>query len=452
MFTNELSIGHKVIDTFDKKDLDAIEIYFSYNNSKQLTINGKSISTQRAKEEMGAGIRIIKNECMGYSFTNILTEESLINCANEALTIAKNSPPIKDLCLPETQKYGDIKGIYNKDLADLSVDILAEDGLAYIDGFSGIDSRVKSVLSGITLSTSGNAILNSNGVEATQQSTFYEASLMAIASDKDKSGAYVFDTVFERDHSVDMKAIGEKLGQKAIDNLNQETIKSFEGEIIFEAPAMFNPIGVVIGLAVSADRQQRGTSFWKDKLAAKVIDEKITFIDKPHDLQGGHGVRIFDDEGTATQETEIIKNGVLQTFLHDQRTAAKEGLTSTGNALRQGAQPFMQPPLVIFPNSPWIKAGDMSKEELIETTKKGLIINNYQGTLRPENGVFSGVAKGAYFIENGEIVKPVTGISISGNVFDILNKVTGVGKDYHLANNHFRTPIVRFSGITISTK
>ena len=79
-------------------------------------------------------------------------------------------------------------------------------------------------------------------------------------------------------------------------------------------------------------------------------------------------------------------------------------------------------------------------------------MHNYQGTLRQQNGIFSGVAKGAYLIENGEIVKPITGISISGNVFDLLNNISGIGKEYHLGGAWLTTPIMRFEGIKISTK
>jgi len=93
----------------------------------------------------------------------------------------------------------------------------------------------------------------------------------------------------------------------------------------------------------------------------------------------------------------------------------------------------------------------MSDEELIAETKKGILVHNYQGTVRYQNGIFSGVAKGAHLIENGEIVKPVTGVSISGNVFEILNNISGIGKEYH-QTNFVRTPWMKFEGIRISTK
>jgi PmbA protein len=454
MFKEAIEIGHTVVDKCSKKGMDAIEIFYSYNNEKQVAINGKSISSQIANEELGAGIRVIHQQAEGFSYTNIITKEALMQCAEEAFTIAKLSPHIEGLGLAAKQKYPTIKGLYSKEIAELSAEKITQDGIDFIKGFTGVDDRIQTILSQLVAETSGAAVVNSLGVEAERKSTSYQAAMLTVASDENKSGAYAFDNIFSRKHDVDLLAIGKELGQKAIDNLDQKAIKSFNGPVIFQPEAIFNPIAIVVGLACSADWRQRGRSFWKDKLADKVTNESFQFTDKPHDTTGADGVRPFDDEGNATKEIEIVKDGILQTFLHNQRTANKENLEPTGNALRSlgGGTLFTQPPGNIFPNSPHIATGDMSEEEMIEDIKKGIIFHNYQGSTRFENGIFSGVAKGAYLIENGEITSPVTGISISGNVFEILNNISGIGKQSHISSQYLRTPWLRFEGIKISTK
>jgi len=434
--------------------MDSAEIYFAYNNQKQVLLDGTSIGTQRAKEELGVGIRIIHKGSEGFSSTNIITEEAIKKASDEAFVVAKLSPKIEGLGLAKKQPIKSLDGAYNEELANLDVDEIISDGLDFIKGFSSIDSRIKTTLSSLTLNTSGVAILNSNGVKAERKSVNYQSGLIAIASDKEKSGAFTFETTFSREHNVNFFEVGETLGKRAVDGLNQEPLKEFEGPVIFQKNAMFNPVGLVALLTVSADWRQRGTSFWKDRLADKVADERISIVDKPFDLSGGGGVKPFDEEGNPTKEIEIIKDGILQTFLHNQLTANKENLPPTGNASRAfGQQPsFTQRPNNIFPNSPWILAGDMSEEEMIKDTKKGLIVNSYTGTVRFQNGIFSGVAKGTYLIEDGEIIKPVTGVSISGNSFDLLNNVVGIGKEYHLVGGILTTPIMKFEGIKVSTK
>jgi len=454
MFEEALNIGDKVLKYCSKKGMESSEIFFSYNNQKQVLMDGTSIGTQRAKEELGVGIRIIHEGSEGYSSTNIITQEALQKAAVEAFVVAKLSPKIEGIGFAEKQNIKPLDGIFNKELANLDVDTIIKDALDFLKGFTSIDSRIRTTLSSITLSTTGVAIQNSNGVTIERKSVTYQSGLIAIASDKEKAGAFTFETTFSREHDGNFNEIGEKLGQRAMDGLNQELIKEFEGPVIFRPDAMMNPIGMVVGLSVSADWRQRGTSFWKDRLADKVADENFQLVDKPFDLSGGGGVKAFDDEGNPTKDTDIVKDGVLQTFLHNQQTANKEKLKPTGNATRSfGANPsFTQKPSFILPNSPLILAGDMSEEEMIADTKKGLIVHNYTGTVRYQNGIFSGVAKGAYLIEDGEITIPVAGISISGNVFDLINNISGIGKEYHLASGYLTTPMMKFNGIKVSTK
>jgi len=454
MFEFAKDIGDNVLKYCSKKGMDSSEIFFSYNNQKQVLMEGQGIGTQRAKEELGAGIRIIHKGAEGFSSTNIITKEALQKAADEAFAVAKLSPKIEGIGLAKKQAIKPLEGVFNKELANLDVDEIIKDALGVIKGFSDVDSRIRTTLSSITLSTNGVAIQNSNNVTVQRKNVTYQSGLMAIASDKEKAGAYVFDNVFSREHDVNFHEIGVKLGERAIDALKQESLKDFEGPVIFRPDAMMSPIGMVTGLSVSADWRQRGTSFWKDRLADKVADENFHMVDKPFDLSGGGGVKSFDAEGNPTKDIDIVKDGVLQTFLHNQQTANKEKLKPTGNATRTfGPQPaFTQKPAFILPNSPWILAGDMSEDEMIADTKKGLIIHNYQGTIRYQNGIFSGVAKGAYLIEDGEITIPVTGISISGNVFDLINNISGIGKEYHLASGYLTTPIMKFEGIKVSTR
>ncbi|MHA1355920.1 MAG: TldD/PmbA family protein [Candidatus Heimdallarchaeota archaeon] len=446
MLEKAIELAEKTIKACKKKGMNEIEIFLSYNNQKQVIMNGKSIGTQRARDEIGVGIRVIHDSAEGFSYTNILTLDSLTKTADDAFSVAKLSAKIEGLAL-------ELKGVYNEDLVNLEADELTKAGLDFIDGYTSVDDRINTVLSSIAANVNQTAILNSNDLFVQRKSANYQGGMLCVASDKNKAGGYVFENLFSRKKDLDFKTTGIELGKRSLEGLKQETIDAFEGEVIFKEPAMISPITIAVGLAVSADWRQRGMSFWKDKLGDTVADERFNFVDKPHNLEGGAGIAAFDDEGVASKEYEIIKDGVLQTFLHNTRTANKENLESTGNAVRSmGGQPsFAQKPTNIFPHSPWIQTGDMSDEELIAETKKGILVHNYQGTVRYQNGIFSGVAKGAHLIENGEIVKPVTGVSISGNVFEILNNISGIGKEYH-QTNFVRTPWMKFEGIRISTK
>ncbi|NHJ49782.1 MAG: TldD/PmbA family protein [Asgard group archaeon] len=454
MFNQALDIAQDVIKKCSKK-MDEIEIYFSYNNEKVVKISEQSIGTQNAGEELGAGVRVIHKGSEGFTYTNIITKEALLESAENAFKVAKLSPKIEGLGIPTKKPVKELKGIYNKEIEKLTTAEITQDALDFIAGFTDVDKRCQSMLSSISADINGVAIINSNDILLESKSTVYQGGFALAASDEKKAGGFVFDYFFSRKHDQNLNDFGKKLGKRAVDSINQELVKNIEGSVIFKENAMFNPVGIIIALAASGDWQQRGRSFWKDRLADTVADTKLTVLDKPYDLKGGAGIKSFDAEGNPTKQLEIVKDGVLQLFLHNQRTANKENLESTGNAARGlggGGPSYTNKPTGTFPNSPWILAGDMSEEELIADTKKGIIIESYTGTLRQTNGIFSGVVKGAKLIENGEIIKPITGVSIAGNVFELLNNISGIGKEYHLANAYLTTPYVRFEGIKFSTQ
>ncbi|MHA1483303.1 MAG: metallopeptidase TldD-related protein, partial [Candidatus Heimdallarchaeaceae archaeon] len=157
--------------------------------------------------------------------------------------------------------------------------------------------------------------------------------------------------------------------------------------------------------------------------------------------------------GTPTSVNSIIKDGILENFLFDELRASRVGAVSTGNCWRSfGGTRYVSPPTMIFPNAPSIKPGDMSTEELIEDVKEGIIFDRFSGSFQNENGIYSGVAKGAQLIRNGEITTPVTNVTIGGNVFETLMNIVGIGKDVQLVDGYLRTPLIKVKGVNIATQ
>ena len=113
MLEEAKQLAEKAIKAAKKKGMDEIEIFLTYNNQKQVIMNGKSIGTQRARDEIGAGVRVILKGSEGFSYTNILTLESLAKTADDAFSVAKLSPKIDGLDLPNKANVTDLKGIYN---------------------------------------------------------------------------------------------------------------------------------------------------------------------------------------------------------------------------------------------------------------------------------------------------------------------------------------------------
>ncbi|MHA1304186.1 MAG: TldD/PmbA family protein [Candidatus Heimdallarchaeaceae archaeon] len=437
-----------------KQDISEAEIYYTDIHTLQVVCSGTSISNERETNELGFAVRVLKGSSEGFSYTNKLDKESLEKCALEAVKMAKVNPPKEGVSLVPPSGYTEIKNLYSEKLTTFTIEEMIKNATEILKPFDEAPVSVRTELSRLVLSEEKIGLINSLGLEGYYKRNNLSGGFIAIAREGEKVGGFVTDSFFTRDpDEVDYYSFGKKLADRAVRNLNAEQATKIDSDIvIFKPEAVFNPIFIVMGLTVAADNVQRNRSFWKDKIADTVAIEGFNLVDDSYTLNSG-GARVFDDEGTPTQRTSIIKDGMLESFIFDQTTANRASTQSTGHSYRgQGGIRFMNPPNFIFPNAPLIKPGSFHLDELIEDTKLAIIFEYFSGSSRPENGMFSGVAKGAQLIKDGAIEKPLTNVSISGNVFNLLLNIEGMSKEVKLVNGFLSTPTIKAKGINISTQ
>lgn len=168
-----------------------------------------------------------------------------------------------------------------------------------------------------------------------------------------------------------------------------------------------------------------GGSFLANKLGQRVASEMITLVDDGR-FPSGFGTMMYDDEGTPTEETVIIDNGVLKGFIHSRETALQFNVDPTGNAR---AWSFEYDPIIRMRNT-YIAPGDQTPEELMEDEKDGYFLMGGGSGQADFNGEFMFGIQEAVKIEKGELKESFRGATISGNAFEVLKKVKGVGKDF----------------------
>uniref|UniRef100_A0A7C3ZER6 TldD/PmbA family protein n=1 Tax=Archaeoglobus fulgidus TaxID=2234 RepID=A0A7C3ZER6_ARCFL len=175
------------------------------------------------------------------------------------------------------------------------------------------------------------------------------------------------------------------------------------------------------GHAVEADHVIQGATVLKERLNQKVADESVTIIDDPTIPE--FGFFPFDDEGVKAERKEIVKDGILRSYLHSRETARKLGGVA-GNARSQG----VDVPIVRMSNT-YIESQDYSFDELLECCRDGVyLIGSRGGETNPATGYFHFNAQYGYIIRNGELGEMVRDVSLSGNTLEILRDVK-IGKE-----------------------
>jgi TldD protein len=181
-----------------------------------------------------------------------------------------------------------------------------------------------------------------------------------------------------------------------------------------------------IGHGLEGDFNRKGTSAFSGRIGERVAAPGVTVFDDGTVL-GRRGSLSVDDEGTPTERTILIEDGVLVGYMHDRMSARLMGLKPTGNARRQS---YAHMPMPRMTNTGML-GGDTPREEMIASTKRGLYCANFGGgQVDITNGKFVFQCTEAYLIEDGKVTTPVKGATLIGDGPSALTRVTMIGDDF----------------------
>ncbi|HMK42586.1 MAG TPA: metallopeptidase TldD-related protein, partial [Dissulfurispiraceae bacterium] len=247
---------------------------------------------------------------------------------------------------------------------------------------------------------------------------------------------------------IDFRGVGIRAAERAVSLLGAERVPSTKGTIILDNSVAADFLGV-FSSALSADAVQKKKSMFAGKVGAAVIADCLSIVDSGL-LPGKLGSRPFDDEGVAVSRTGLIDHGVLKGFLYNTYTARKDGVASTGNAVRGGIRGM---PSVGVSNL-YMDASDeklrMPTASLCSRIDKGLLVTETMGmhTANPISGEFS-VGVSGHWVESGKVVRPAKEAVISGNILELFRNVALVGDDLIFYGN-IGAPSLLIEGIDIS--
>ncbi|HEX9329627.1 MAG TPA: TldD/PmbA family protein [Reyranella sp.] len=235
--------------------------------------------------------------------------------------------------------------------------------------------------------------------------------------------------------------VGRNAGKFVVRRLNPRKAKSARVPVVYDRRVSGGLIGHLAG-AINGRAVARGTSFLKDKMGEKIFADGIRILDNPH-RKRGLGSRPFDAEGLPTKRYAVIDDGRLTTWLLDLAAARQLKLKPTGHAARGTSGP-PSPTTSNF----YLEKGKLSLDELLGDIKSGLYITDLIGFgINAVTGDYSRGASG-FWIENGKLAWPVSGITVAGNLKDMfLNMTPANDLQFKSSTN---APTVRIEGLTVA--
>jgi PmbA protein len=425
---------------------DAAEVFLESNRNLSINVLKSEIETIEEASSQGIGFRVFVDGRMGFSHSNDLSAKSLEDIISRAIAFARLSTPDENNVLTDDKGMTSIENLYDPVIATVPMDkkinmALELEKLALKD--PGI---TKSSGAGYGEAESEVFIANSNGLVKSFKTSGCSIGVYVVAEkgEQKNTGEENCSRVFFSD-LIPIEEIAGVASQKALRLLDPVMIKTQKAPVIFDPDVARSLLGGIIS-GINGERVLQGASFLKDSLNKQFASPLMTMIDDPTRAKSP-GSAPFDGEGVPTMKNTLVENGVLKCFIYNTKAAKRAGVKSTGNASRGGFSTLPG----IGTHNVYVMPGKQSRDEIIAATQKGLLLLEVTGYgIDPVSGNFSGGASGLW-IDNGEIIHPVKGVTIAGRAFDILTNIDMMGNDLDM-NRTNAAPTFRVSSMQIGGK
>lgn len=441
-----MSFASDVIDRAITSGAQQAEFFFKTSKNLSIEVKAQKINTLETSVSYGFSVRVIKDNRLGFSYSNDLKDVDKV--VDNALQAAKYAEPDSFLGMPSYERPAVVE-IFDKNIAEISESEALENVLLMEKAAYDKDKRIKKTRKATGSFTTGETyIFNSLGVALNYISTACSAQIMAIAENgsENQIGWDFCGSRFLQD--VDFKKIGAIAAKKAVEQLDSKRIASLKGFILLDSSVAVDFLNL-LSVALSSEAVQKGKSLFANKKGQKVCNQRFNIVDNGI-LNRMLGSRPFDDEGVPAQRKILIEEGFLKMFLYNTYTAKKDGVHSTGNAIRGGVHNLPS----VSPTNLYIEAANAGSVDdfmnLVKEIDKGIYVFETMGMhmANPISGEFS-VGVSGLWIDNGEFKQPVKEAVISGNILDLFNKIVSIGDDLRFYGT-IGSPSILIEGIDIS--
>lgn len=406
------------------------ELYLEYAQSEGLLWDDGKLKSASFETEQGFGLRAVCGETVGYAHASTFDEGVLSRAAKTVASVKSGHAGRMSLPPVGTNRilYDDPNPLSGKGFEEKIR--LLQDIDAYV---RARDPRVHQVSVSLAASWQAVQLIRAGGCRAADIRPLVRLNVSVVTRDGDRleagsrgggwRGAY--DRLF---FSETWQAMADEALRKATVNLGAVDAKAGEMTVVLGPgwPAVM--LHEAVGHGLEGDFNRKKTSAFAGLMGQKVAAAGVTIVDDGT-IDGRRGSITIDDEGTPSQRTTLIENGILVGYMQDRMNARLMGTASTGNGRRES---HSCQPLPRMTNTMMLE-GPHTHEEIISSVKKGVYAADFGGgQVDITSGKFVFSATEAYEIENGKLGRPLKGASLVGTGFEALKRISMIGDNVAL--------------------
>ena len=434
-FLNELEIDKseidKILSSMSSHQIDFAELYFQSVRQESWSLESGIVKSGSYTSDKGVGVRAVVGDKTGFSYTEELDIQSLMDAASASKSIAKSG---KSSLLKIENAKEKIASVYQAN--DPLMSLTENEKIAILHKLDKLarakELNAKEVMASISGMFEKVLVCATDGTFAFDIRPLVRIGVTVLVERNGKTESGSSGAGGRNTYQILTDQLLDKLVDQAINqaNINLEAI---------DAPAGVMPVvlgsgwpGVLlheaIGHGLEGDFNRKGSSAFSGRMGQQVASKLCTIVDDGT-LMNRRGSLSMDDEGTPTQTTTLIENGILSGYMQDKMNAKLMNQKVTGNGRRESYSCLPMPRMT----NTYMLAGESEKEEIIRSVKKGIYAPNFGGgQVDITSGKFVFSTSEAYLIENGKITAPVKGATLIGDGPEVLTKVSMVGNDLEL--------------------
>ncbi len=422
----------KVISEAMSKGGDYADLFFEHKKSNSLGLEDGKVNRAYSNIDFGVGIRVLKGDQTGFAYSETVTPDAMLNAAKLAASIANSKKDFNAVEITE-KRPSDYYHI-NRKWEDVSV----KDKVPFVqkinDKVFSLDEKVIKVNAFMSDESAYVLFYNSEGKLTYDYRPLVNFGVVCIMQkDGQVENAYSARS-FRKGFEWLTNDLVDLLANEAVDrtNLLFEATKPKAGEmpVVMGAGGSGILLHEAIGHTFEADFNRKGTSIFSDKMGKKVAGSFANIIDDGT-LENNRGSINIDDEGNDVQKTYLVKDGVLNSYIHDRISSNYYGVAPTGNGRRESFRNIPLPRM----RATYMETGPHTKEDIISNVDYGVFVDNFSnGEVKIGAGDFTFFVKSGYLIEKGKLTRPIKDINIIGNGPEALADITMVANDYLIDN------------------
>jgi TldD protein len=421
----------RVLDGMLGHAIDAADLYFQVSREESWALEDGIVKEGSASIEEGVGVRALAGEKTGFAYSDEILLPALTEASHAARAIARQTPGRQVQAWraePGRQLYRPVDPLLTLD------DDAKVAWLERVDRETRkMDPRVKQVMASVNAVHEVVLVAGSDGVLAGDVRPLVRFNVSVIVEQDGRreqgyagaGGRYTLVELVEGDRPLQL---AREAVRQALVNLEAVPAPAGPMPVVLAAGWPGILLHEAIGHGLEGDFNRKGTSAFSNRVGERVASEHCTVVDDGT-LPGRRGSLNIDDEGTPSQCTTLIEDGILKGYLQDKLNARLTGTRSTGNGRRES---FAHVTLPRMTNT-YMRSGPHDPQEIIASVQRGIYAVNFGGgQVDITSGKFVFSASEAYLIENGKVTAPIKGATLIGNGPDVLTKVSMVGNDLQL--------------------